>query len=170
MITIEVAERKHLPQILQLWQELMDYHAQLDPLFETRKDGAENWRRYLRGLMRTKEARVFIAIEDDEVIGYSPCRIASHPPVLKRETHLPVFADPSHAGGRRHLVAPLSYAAIAAGADGLLVEVHPEPEQATSDGDQSLDFSEFDGFMDGLRAFAAAAGRTMKAGGTPAEG
>ena len=91
-------------------------------------------------------------------------------PVLKRETHLPVFADPSHAGGRRHLVAPLSYAAIAAGADGLLVEVHPEPEQATSDGDQSLDFSEFDGFMDGLRAFAAAAGRTMKAGGTPAEG
>ena len=87
MITIEVAERKHLPQILQLWQELMDYHAQLDPLFETRKDGAENWRQYLRGLMRTKEARVFIAIEDDEVIGYSPCRIASHPPVLKQENY-----------------------------------------------------------------------------------
>jgi ribosomal protein S18 acetylase RimI-like enzyme len=87
MITIEVADRKHLPQILQLWQELMDYHAQLDPLFETRKDGAENWRQYLHGLMRTKDARIFIAIEDDEVIGYSPCRIASHPPVLKQENY-----------------------------------------------------------------------------------
>ena len=80
-------------------------------------------------------------------------------PVLKRETHLPVIADPSHAGGRRHLVAPLSYAAIAAGADGLIVEVHPDPETATSDGDQSLDFAEFDAFMDGLRPFVAAAGR-----------
>jgi 3-deoxy-7-phosphoheptulonate synthase len=85
-------------------------------------------------------------------------------PVLKRETHLPVFADPSHAGGRRHLVAPLSYAAIAAGADGLLVEVHPDPEQATSDGDQSLDFDEFDALMKGVRAFAAAAGRTVADG------
>ena len=82
MITIEVAERKHLPQILELWQELMDYHAQLDPAFETRKDGAKNWEQYLRGLMKSREARLFIAIEDDEVIGYSPCRIASHPPVL----------------------------------------------------------------------------------------
>lgn len=82
-------------------------------------------------------------------------------PVLKRETHLPVIADPSHAGGRRHLVAPLSYAAIAAGADGLLVEVHPDPETATSDGDQSLDFEEFDALMSALRPFAEAAGRTM---------
>ncbi len=82
-------------------------------------------------------------------------------PVLKLETHLPVIADPSHAGGRRHLVAPLSYAAIAAGADGLIVEVHPDPETATSDGDQSLDFAEFDAFMDGLRPFVAAAGRGL---------
>ena len=82
-------------------------------------------------------------------------------PVLKRETHLPVIADPSHAGGRRHLVAPLAYAAIAAGADGLMVEVHPDPETATSDGDQSLDFQEFDEFMDGLRPFVAAAGREV---------
>ena len=80
-------------------------------------------------------------------------------PILKRETHLPVVADPSHAGGRRHLVAPLSYAAIAAGADGLIVEVHPDPETATSDGDQSLDFAEFDAFMDGLHPFVAAVGR-----------
>jgi 3-deoxy-7-phosphoheptulonate synthase len=82
-------------------------------------------------------------------------------PVLKKETHLPVLADPSHAGGRRDLVAALSYAAIAAGADGLIVEVHPQPETATSDGDQSLDFPEFAALMKTLRPFAAAAGRTL---------
>jgi 3-deoxy-7-phosphoheptulonate synthase len=82
-------------------------------------------------------------------------------PVLKRETHLPVIADPSHAGGLRHLVAPLSYAAIAAGADGLIIEVHPTPEEAVSDGDQSLDFTEFDSLMEGLRPFVDAAQRTM---------
>ena len=82
-------------------------------------------------------------------------------PVLKSETHLPVFADPSHAGGRRSLVAPLSFAAVAAGADGLIIEVHPDPERATSDGDQSLDFQEFDDLMAGLRPFAEAAGRTL---------
>ncbi len=83
-------------------------------------------------------------------------------PVLKRETHLPVVADPSHAGGRRDLVAPLSYAAIAAGADGLIVEVHPNPELAVSDGDQSLTCAEFDQLMAGLRPFAEAAGRTLE--------
>lgn len=84
-------------------------------------------------------------------------------PVLKEETHLPVVADPSHAGGRRSLVAPLSYAAVAAGADGLIVEVHPDPETATSDGDQSLDFGEFRDLMDGLRPFVEAAGRSLPA-------
>jgi len=82
-------------------------------------------------------------------------------PVLKAETHLPVIADPSHAGGRRPLVAPLSYAAIAAGADGLMIEVHPDPETAMSDGDQSLDFSEFETLMERLRPFAEAAGRGL---------
>ncbi len=82
-------------------------------------------------------------------------------PVLKNETHLPVIADPSHAGGRRDLVAPLSYAAVAAGADGLLVEVHPEPETAVSDGEQSLDLEEFADLMTGLRPFAEAAKREM---------
>lgn len=82
-------------------------------------------------------------------------------PVLKRETHLPVIADPSHAGGRSHLVAPLSYAAVAAGANGLMIEVHPDPENATSDGEQSLDFDAFDTLMEGLRPFAEAAGRTF---------
>lgn len=84
-------------------------------------------------------------------------------PVLKRETHLPVMADPSHGGGRRDLVAPLSFAAVAAGADGLLVETHPDPENAVSDGDQSLHLDEFGRFMDGLRTFVTAAGRTLRA-------
>lgn len=83
-------------------------------------------------------------------------------PVLKRETHLPVIADPSHAGGRSHLVPALSYAAVAAGADGLMVEVHPDPENASSDGDQSLDFDAFDALMDGLRPFVEAAGRSLR--------
>jgi len=72
-----------------------------------------------------------------------------------------VLADPSHAGGRRDLVAPLSYTAIAAGADGLLVEVHPDPGTATSDGDQSLDFAELAHLMTTLRLFVEAAGRSL---------
>ncbi len=82
-------------------------------------------------------------------------------PWLKGETHLPVIADPSHAGGRRDLVAPLSFAAIAAGADGLLIEMHPDPASAVSDGDQSLDFSEFEELMRSLAPFALAAGRSL---------
>ena len=82
-------------------------------------------------------------------------------PVLKKETHLPVVADPSHAAGRSDLVAALSYAAVAAGADGLLIEVHPVPEQAVSDGDQSLTFDQFDALMAGLKPVAAAVGRSL---------
>ncbi len=82
-------------------------------------------------------------------------------PLLKRETHLPVLADPSHAGGRRDLVNPLSFAAVAAGADGLLVEVHPNPEMALSDGDQTLDFKEFEALMRELKPFVSAVGRKM---------
>ncbi len=82
-------------------------------------------------------------------------------PVLKRESHLPVIVDPSHAGGDAELVAPLAYAAIAAGADGLIVEVHPDPEHALSDGDQSLAPSSFSSMMRQLAAFAAVAGRTL---------
>ncbi|MDX1568720.1 MAG: 3-deoxy-7-phosphoheptulonate synthase, partial [Longimicrobiales bacterium] len=82
-------------------------------------------------------------------------------PVLKKETHLPVIADPSHAGGRRDLVAPLTYAAVAAGADGLIVEVHPSPEDALSDGEQSLTISEFESLMEGVKPFVQAAGRVL---------
>jgi 3-deoxy-7-phosphoheptulonate synthase len=84
-------------------------------------------------------------------------------PVLKAETHLPVLVDPSHAGGRADLVAPLAFAAVAAGADGLIIEVHPCPEEALSDGDQSLDPSQFADLMRRLRPFAEAAGRTLAA-------
>ena len=84
-------------------------------------------------------------------------------PVLKAETHLPVIVDPSHAGGRAELVAPLAFAAIAAGADGLIVEVHPSPERALSDGDQSLTPGKFADMMRSLRAFAQAVGRTLPA-------
>jgi len=82
-------------------------------------------------------------------------------PVLRGETHLPVIVDPSHASGRADLVAPLAYAAIAAGADGLIVEVHPRPATARSDGDQSLSLTGFADLMRGLAPFAAAAGRTL---------
>ncbi len=82
-------------------------------------------------------------------------------PVLKQETHLPVIVDPSHAGGRADLVAPLAFAAVAAGADGLIVEVHPFPETALSDGDQSLTPIAFAELMRRLRPFAEAAGRTL---------
>tara|TARA_B100001123_G_scaffold192078_1_gene219157 strand:- start:15577 stop:16614 length:1038 start_codon:yes stop_codon:yes gene_type:complete len=85
-------------------------------------------------------------------------------PVLKKETHLPVIADPSHAGGYRYLVAPLAAAAVAAGADGLIVEVHPEPECATSDGEQSLDLGEFEAMMDVIRPVALAVERTIANG------
>lgn len=82
-------------------------------------------------------------------------------PILHRETHLPVMVDPSHAAGRSDLVAPLAWAAVAAGADGLLVEVHPCPPQALSDGEQSLTPAAFGGLMRSLRPFALAAGRVL---------
>jgi 3-deoxy-7-phosphoheptulonate synthase len=78
-------------------------------------------------------------------------------PVLRRETHLPVVVDPSHAAGRAGLVAALAFAAVAAGADGLMIEVHPDPAAARSDGNQSLNLDAFDRLMDGVRAFDAAA-------------
>lgn len=82
-------------------------------------------------------------------------------PVLKEETHLPVIADPSHATGYAKYVPSMSYAAIAAGADGIMVEVHPNPEKAFSDGPQSLTPEKFAAMMNQLRIFAAATGRQV---------
>ncbi|MCL1888605.1 MAG: 3-deoxy-7-phosphoheptulonate synthase [Kiritimatiellaeota bacterium] len=82
-------------------------------------------------------------------------------PVLKAKSHLPVVADPSHAGGSAWLVEPLSKAAIAAGADGLLIEVHDDPKNALSDGKQSLSPAEFADLMQKLAPVAKAVGREM---------
>ena len=88
-------------------------------------------------------------------------------PVLKSLSHLPVFADPSHGTGKRDKVAPMARAAVAAGADGLLIEVHPDPERAMSDGVQSLYPDQFRQLMSEVRAVAAAVGRHV---GEPASG
>ncbi|HEY5571834.1 MAG TPA: 3-deoxy-7-phosphoheptulonate synthase [Anaerolineales bacterium] len=82
-------------------------------------------------------------------------------PLLKELTHLPVIVDPSHATGKTSLVRAVSKAAVAAGADGLLIEVHPEPESALSDGDQSLTPEEFKTVMDEIRRIAEATDRSI---------
>ena len=82
-------------------------------------------------------------------------------PVLKQKTHLPVVADPSHATGNYQYVSPMSFAAIAAGADGLIIEVHPDPEHASSDGPQSLKPEKFAAMMEKLRLFAEVSDRSL---------
>lgn len=77
-------------------------------------------------------------------------------PALREATHLPVLVDPSHASGRRSYVAPLARAALAAGADGVMIEVHPDPESALSDGAQSLSLAEFRALMGELSRISAA--------------
>jgi 3-deoxy-7-phosphoheptulonate synthase len=82
-------------------------------------------------------------------------------PVLKRETHLPVIVDPSHAGGKAWMVPALSCAAVAAGADGLLIEIHPNPCEALCDADQALTPAEFATLMKQLGAIVRAIGREI---------
>jgi 3-deoxy-7-phosphoheptulonate synthase len=82
-------------------------------------------------------------------------------PVLKEWTHLPVIVDPSHGTGHWQYVTPMAYASIAAGADGLMIEVHPDPAHALSDGGQSLKPKRLEALMETLGKFAAAAGRTL---------
>ncbi len=82
-------------------------------------------------------------------------------PVIQKLSHLPIFADPSHGTGRRDKVSPMARAAVAAGADGLLIEVHNDPERALSDGAQSLYFNQFAQLMAELRAIAPAVGRRL---------
>jgi 3-deoxy-7-phosphoheptulonate synthase len=84
-------------------------------------------------------------------------------PVLKELSHLPVIVDPSHAAGRRDLVTPLSLAAAAAGADGIIVEVHPRPEEAICDGPQALVADEFADYVERVQAAAAVAGKVLAA-------
>jgi 3-deoxy-7-phosphoheptulonate synthase len=82
-------------------------------------------------------------------------------PLVRSLSHLPIVVDPSHATGHRHLVAPMSLAALASGADGLMVEVHPNPDEALSDGPQSLTFEQFGELMDELRRVAEALRRPL---------
>ena len=82
-------------------------------------------------------------------------------PPAKALCHLPIFVDPSHGTGKRAYVPAMSLASLAAGADGLLIEVHPEPDRAMSDGAQSLDFAALDALLTRLKALAPAFGRTV---------
>ncbi|MEE9400480.1 MAG: 3-deoxy-7-phosphoheptulonate synthase [Dehalococcoidia bacterium] len=82
-------------------------------------------------------------------------------PVIKKLSHLPIIADPSHGTGKWHLVTPVSLAAVAAGADGLMMEVHPSPEHALKDGAQSLTFENFQQLMAQVVPVAASVGRKM---------
>ena len=81
--------------------------------------------------------------------------------VLKEKTHLPVIVDPSHATGVRAYVEPLAKAAIACGADGLMIEVHNDPAHALSDGPQSLNFEQFDSVMNNIKPYIELSGRTL---------
>ncbi|MGB9590282.1 MAG: 3-deoxy-7-phosphoheptulonate synthase [candidate division WOR-3 bacterium] len=83
-------------------------------------------------------------------------------PILKERTYLPVIVDPSHGTGRRELVIPMARAAMAAGADGVMVEIHPEPDRALSDGRQALDFTGFRRLMRELRALSRALSETTE--------
>jgi 3-deoxy-7-phosphoheptulonate synthase len=82
-------------------------------------------------------------------------------PVVKKLSHLPIVGDPSHGTGHRDMVAPMARAAVAAGADGILVEVHPNADKAASDAAQTLYLDQFDRLMGELRVIAAAVGRTL---------
>ena len=82
-------------------------------------------------------------------------------PVIEKLSHLPIIADPSHGTGKWHLVAPMALAAVAAGADGLMIEVHPTPDDALKDGAQSLTFDNFQRLMAQVRTVAASVGRKM---------
>jgi 3-deoxy-7-phosphoheptulonate synthase len=81
--------------------------------------------------------------------------------VVQKLSHLPIFIDPSHAAGKRAYIESLSLAGVAAGADGLMIEVHPSPDHALSDGAQSLNFAEFEALMPKVKAVAEAVGRSL---------
>ncbi len=84
-------------------------------------------------------------------------------PAVQRLSHLPILVDPSHGTGKRNKVTPLSRAAVAVGADGLIIEVHPDPDRALSDGNQSLFPDQFDQLMREVRQIAPVVGRTVAA-------
>jgi 3-deoxy-7-phosphoheptulonate synthase len=82
-------------------------------------------------------------------------------PILQELSHLPIIVDPSHGTGIRKMVAPMARAAIAAGADGLMVEIHPDPDKAFSDADQTLTFDQFNAMMQSLKQLAPIVGKNI---------
>src|SRR5207245_7373664 len=82
-------------------------------------------------------------------------------PPARQQSHLPILVDPSHGTGKRPYVPPMALAALAAGADGLLIEVHPDPDHALSDGAQSLDFAAFERLLASLKRLAGPLGRAL---------
>src|SRR5438093_5573043 len=82
-------------------------------------------------------------------------------PPVKQLSHLPILVDPSHGTGKRDYVPPMALAALAAGADGLLVEVHPEPDRAQSDGAQTIDFAAFEKLLESLKRLAEPLGKRL---------
>jgi 3-deoxy-7-phosphoheptulonate synthase len=89
-------------------------------------------------------------------------------PIVQKLSHLPMIADPSHGTGLRDKVIPMARAAVAAGADGVIVEVHPTPDRALSDGSQSLYPEQFARLVTELRAISSAIGRSIATSGTAA--
>ena len=87
-------------------------------------------------------------------------------PIIEKVSHLPIIADPSHGTGKWYLVTPMALAAVAAGADGIMVEVHPHPDLALKDGAQSLTFANFENLMSQLASVAGAVGRTLAGSST----
>jgi 3-deoxy-7-phosphoheptulonate synthase len=83
-------------------------------------------------------------------------------PYLHAKTHLPIVVDPSHGTGHTYLVPDMAAASVAAGADGLILEVHPDPERALSDGYQSLNFQQFEQTMAKIKAVAGAVGKMLE--------
>jgi 3-deoxy-7-phosphoheptulonate synthase len=88
-------------------------------------------------------------------------------PAIKGLSHLPIIADPSHGTGRWYLVSPVALAAVAAGADGIMIEVHPHPEKALKDGPQSLTFENFELLMSQATLVATSIGRKLRSRATP---
>jgi len=79
------AEEAHIPQAIELWKELIDYHSRLDDFYARREDGEINFRNYLQGCINEADCLALVAVEGDEVLGYSISTMSKHPPVLKVE-------------------------------------------------------------------------------------
>ena len=109
---------------------------------------------YIAAHGNTHDRSLRAGIRTFETAARNTCDISAVP-VLNKLTHLPVILDPSHATGKRELVAPLARAAVGVGADGLIVEVHPRPEEALSDGAQSLTIPQFRSMMRQIEPYIA---------------